>query len=106
VLARVAELAGATLNRRVARLRRVLTRAAAERASIDAAIGSFMRPVLLGASPQPGLFANRTMSSLTTVERRLKELAEDTEARQCRDAAAVELSVAPPALEVIVVRAR
>jgi superfamily II DNA or RNA helicase len=106
VLARVAELAGAALNGRVARLHRVLARAATDRASIDAAIGRFMRPVLLGASPQPGLFANRTMSSLTTVERRLKELAEDTEARQCRDAAAVELSVAPPALEVVVVRAR
>lgn len=105
VLVRVAELARAKLNARVARLRRILTRAAAERASVDAAINVFLRPPL-GTGLQPGLFANRTMSSLITTERLLKELAADIDARRCRDAAAVELSVGAPVLEVIVLRAR
>lgn len=105
VLARVAELARATLDGRVARLRRVLTQAAAGRARIDAAIDFFLRPAR-GTEPHAGLFANRAMSSLMTVERRLKELAEDADARRCRDAAAVDLSVAPPVLEMIVRRFR
>ncbi len=105
VLAHVADLARAKLRRRIERLGRLLTASAVGRARVDQAIAVSSR-ALLEREPEPGLFANRATSSVSRIEGRLKELAEDAEARRRRDDATLELSVAPPVLEMIVRRSR
>jgi len=102
VLAHLAALARARLQRRLERVRRLRAQSACIGTLVVRAIAAHLLASAEQVTAQPGLFINRSSRASTISGRHLEAIAQDAEDSLRADQHDQDLSVGPPTLEMFV----